>query len=108
MAVTHGIVPPRAASVELRIEPPAPIAGSMVRVVATFTAGGQPFDPAHVTYATRSPAGRKSSGPTVKIAPGVYEFLDAPALPGVWAFRVEGDRGQGIAEREVHVRGSAL
>jgi hypothetical protein len=98
----------KAATVAVTVEPPAPIQGSMIRLVATFTAGGLPFDPPRVHWSSRSPSGKRGKGSATKVARGVYELLDAPTLPGVWAYRIEGDGGQGIAEREVHVRPSAL
>jgi hypothetical protein len=108
MPIQHIPDPPRAATVSITVEPPAPLVGSMVRLVATFASAGQPFDPPSVGWTSRSPTGRKRGGQAVRKGPGVYELLDAPAIPGVWAYRVQGESGQGIAEREVHVLPSAL
>lgn len=100
--------PPRAATCVLRFDPPTPLVGQVVRIIATFTFGGLPFDPSKVGYKVRSPAGRPSGGAAVKVAAGVYELLASPAIPGLWTWRVEGAGGEGVAERELLVRASSF
>lgn len=100
--------PARPAVCVLRVSPSAPIDGSAVRIEATFTVDGQPHDPAEVTYQLRAPGEPVLTATGGQLASGVYELVALLNRPGLWAIRVEGFAGEGVAERELYVRPSAL